>query len=137
MKATIAASKEEYVNLLKELKREGYDAPEIIHEQMSVCKLLEIMDFIAHKLIASVFITDFTVHDRKSVLESDAKRPFIWQVRQNGTWLYFLDEADWKKRLSGRMETYKSLSTENVYYLFDGQEFYPVLEQKVLEMLNE
>jgi hypothetical protein len=137
MEATIAANKEEYKNLLEELKREGYDAPEIVHEQMSVCKLVGMMDFIARKLIASVYITDFTVHDRKSILESNAGRAFIWQVRKSGTWLYFLDEADWKKRLSDRMEVYKSSSNENLYYLFDGQEFYPVFEQKVLEMLNE
>lgn len=69
--------------------------------------------------------------------DSEAQTPFIWQVRDTGTWLYFFDEADWKKRLSDRIEFYKSASHDNVYYYFDGEEFYPVFEQTVLKMINE
>ena len=137
MDATVPANPNEYEELMAELKKAGYDKLEIIRKPLNVCRLLGMMDFIAHKLITSVYITDFTTHDRRLILESEAKRSFIWQVRHCGTWLYFLDEADWKKRLGDRIEAYKSISKENLYYMFDGEEFYPVFEQTVLKMLNE
>jgi hypothetical protein len=137
MDATVPANKDEYRELMEELKEEDYDSLEIISEPLSLCRLLGTMDLIAHKLITSIYITDFTKHDRKSIFESNAVRPFIWQVRNCGTWLYFIDEADWKMRLLDRMEIYKSSSDENLYYIFDGEEFFPAFEQTILKMLKE
>jgi len=137
MNATIPANKDEYAELEAELRKAGYDKLEIIRKPLSVCQLLGMMDSIAHKLITSIYITDFTKHDRKSIVDSEAKRPFIWQVYPSGTWLYFLDEADWKKRLCGRIEAYKSSSIENLYFMFNEDEFYPVFEKTIIKMLNE
>jgi hypothetical protein len=128
----------EYPKLSGKLKEAGCDALAVISEPpIDRCRLLGIMDRIAQKLITSIYITDFTIHDRKSILESVTGRPFIWQVRNSGTWLYFLDGSDWKKRLQERMESFKSISKENLYYCFDGKEFYPVFEQTVLKMAGE
>jgi hypothetical protein len=138
MEATVPANKNECQELLKELKEDGYDALEIIPEPpISLYRLLGVMDIIAHKLITSIFITDFTTHDRKTIVESKVQRPFIWQVRDSGTWLYFMDEENWKKRLLDRMEIYRNSSNENLYYLFDGKEFYPVFERQILKMTSE
>jgi hypothetical protein len=138
MEATVPATKREYQELLAELKEDGYDALEIIPEPpINLCRLLGSMDRIAQKLIPSIYITDFTKHDRKAIVESKAQRAFVWQVRDSGTWLYFMDEDDWKKRLLEKMEIYKTFcSKENLYYLFDGEDFYPVFEQIILEMIK-
>jgi hypothetical protein len=137
MNTTVQANQKEYKNLLEKLKEEGYDALEIISKPIELYHLLGMMDVIANKLITSIYITDFATHDRKSIVENNAERPFIWQVRDSGTWLYFLNEPDWKKRIVGSIEIYKSSSKENIYYLFDGDEFYPVFEQTVLKMATE
>jgi hypothetical protein len=138
MDATVPANKDKYQALLEELKKEGYDALEIISEPpVNLCELLCMMDRIAQKLIASIYISDFTIHDRQQVSENNAQKPFVWQVRNSGTWLYFLDEPDWKKRLLERMDAFKCISKENLYYLFDGKDFYPVFEQTILKMASE
>ena len=136
MEATIATGKNEYEPLLKELKEHGYDALEVIVEKVDMYKLLGTMDLLAQKLIPSIMITDFTVHDRKAITESNMNRKFIWQVRNSGTYLYFMDEPDWKKRLSERIESYKIMNKENLYYMYDGEDFYPVYKETVLELIK-
>ncbi|MDR2085788.1 MAG: hypothetical protein LBP72_01300 [Dysgonamonadaceae bacterium] len=127
----------EHPKLLEKLQKEGYDTLEVQSDPLSLCRLLGTMDRIAQQLITSIYITDFTIHDRKAILESKAGRAFIWQVRNSGTWLYFTDEADWKLRLSKWIEFYQNASTENLYYHFDGKEFYPVFKKQILEMIHK
>ncbi|KAA6302839.1 MAG: hypothetical protein EZS26_001009 [Candidatus Ordinivivax streblomastigis] len=137
MELTSPAYTPECSGIIAELKDAGYDQLEIIAEEMTVYKLLDKMGEIARNLITSRHITDFTNHDTKSILDSNAKTPFIWQVRDTGTWLYFLNESDWKKRLLDRIESYKFLNHENLYFLYDGEKFCPIFLKTILEMASK
>jgi hypothetical protein len=137
MEATVPANKNEYGCLPEELKEAGYDDLKIIFEKINVYELLRQMDVIARSLISSQFITDFTEYDAKSIFDGNAKVPFIWQVRDTGTWLYFLNNPDWKKQLPARIEFYEKNRIGNLYYMFDGEKFYPAFLQTIMKLINE
>jgi hypothetical protein len=103
--------------------------------EITVYKLLGVMGEIARSLITSMYITDFTTHDTKAILDSNAKAPFIWQVRDTGTWLYFFSSPDWKKKLSERMEYYIKNNIENLYFIYDGEKFHPAFLKTVLKIV--
>ena len=93
--------------------------------------LLKIMGKIAHQLITSNFITDFTKHDTDFIIKSQGAVRFIWQVRDTGTWLYPYNEWDWAKRLIERIDAYKSMGVSNLYYYYNRDKLVPVFESDV------
>lgn len=101
---------------------------------MTSKRLLHIMGKIAHRLIKSNFITDFTVHDANTIRRTNGQARFIWQVRNTGTWLYLFHEQDWAERLTGRMDCYKSSGTSNIYYYYNKRELVPLFESDALSM---
>jgi hypothetical protein len=137
MDVTFPAYTSECSDIIAKLKDEGYDKLEMIAGETTVYKLLGMMGEIARSLIKSHLITDFTGYDTKSIMKSNAKVPFIWQVRDTGTYIYFFDNPDWRKRLLERIEDYKYLNHENLYFLYDGEKFHPVFLKTVLEMATK
>jgi hypothetical protein len=57
-------------------------------------KLLQEMSDIAHALITTIYITDFTVHDTQFIRETEGKKPFFWLVYGSGTHICETDNEE-------------------------------------------
>ena len=104
---------------------------------MNTKQLLTAMEVIAQNVITSpTYITDFTVHDTKDIEQNDAKIPFVWIVREGGTWIHFIRQGtDWQEKMMVHVEHAWSSSNNYMFFIYDGTEFYPVFEHRLFDVI--
>ena len=101
---------------------------ESTYNPMTKEKLLETMGTIVKKLDIA-FQTDFTEYDTKFINETDAAKPFIWMVRQYGTWLFRIEHIEEIQRLVEYMDAYRKESY--MLFRYDTTELKPVFPHTV------
>ena len=89
-------------------------------------KLLQQMNSIATELITSLFITDFTVHDTNFIRQTNAKTPFIWFVRESGTHIYAMNDAQGLRNFLQLLDYYENYSESDFcLFRYDGNKLFP------------
>jgi hypothetical protein len=80
------------------------------------------------------FLRDFSLHDSDFVRRTDAKHPFLWLVRENGTSLYDLTRKDSADGFRYTMEQYRD---ECCLFHYDGGYLRPIMPTAANEILNK
>jgi len=95
--------------------------------EISITKLLQQMKSIAAALITSLYITDFTVHDTNFIRQTNAKTPFIWLVRESGTHIYAMNDAERLRNFLQTLDYYENYSESDFcLFQYDGKKLFPV-----------
>ena len=98
-------------------------------------ELIRQMAQIALPIMAeSQYIRDFAFHDTGYVRRTEAKRPFLWLVRANGTYLFDLTTKEDVTGLTTMMDLYRE---QFCLYHFDTLYLRPILPQTAREMLEK
>ena len=82
----------------------------------------------------SLYIRDFAYHHARYVRRTDAKNPFLWLVRENGTYLYDLTT---KEDVSGLTVTMDIHHDQCCLFHFDGFHLRPIFPQTARDMLTQ
>lgn len=99
-------------------------------------RLIFLLHKIACKYITSSYITDFLIHDIKTIYEKGIESGFIWQVRDTGTWLHRFCGENWQERAL----TYICHYSENFpqhFFLFDGKKIRRITKEKAIEIVEK
>ncbi|GAB6010401.1 hypothetical protein [Dysgonomonas reticulitermitis] len=114
---------------------EGID--NIIAAQTGIEELLHQMEQVAAALVTGPFITDFRVHDTNFIRRTKACIPFIWLVRENGTHLFWFDDASEAKKFMETLDYYENHSGRDFcLYRYNGCKLFPVFP-KAMRLLVE
>jgi hypothetical protein len=102
---------------------------------MTPDELIRQMAQIALPVMAgSPFIRDFAYHDAKRVRSTDAERPFLWLVRENGTTFCDLSK---KEDAPGMLCTMELHPNGCCLFLYDGCHLRPITPKTALDMLEK
>ncbi|MDR2911841.1 MAG: hypothetical protein LBV38_00855 [Alistipes sp.] len=85
-------------------------------------------------ILGTRFLRDFSLHDSDFVKRTDAKHPFLWLVRENGTSLYDLTRKDSADGFRYTMEQYRD---ECYLFHYNGYYLRPIITKDALSMLDK
>ncbi|MBF0648702.1 hypothetical protein IR083_07705 [Dysgonomonas sp. GY75] len=98
---------------------------------MKPIRLSILMQKIVRQLVCKENQSHFSNSILPLLLPTCGQVRFIWQINNQGTWLYLYDTADWEQTLLDRIAEYHAQDVSNIYYLYDRQKLLPVFENDV------